>query len=102
LSLPDEHLDWLREHGATHVRRLAELREGIRLAEEEAAFQELLLDLAQNDRLFEALGELYNDAELTSRFARDPLGYGREENILLPEGVTLSAVDRKGRSPSTH
>lgn len=98
LSLPDEQLSWLRDHVDNHVRRLAQLREGIRLAEEEAAFQEVVLELARNDRLFEALGELYNDAELTSRVARDPLGYCREEDIPLPEGVTLSAVNTEGQS----
>jgi len=97
--LPNEHLNGLRDHVDNHVRRLAQLREGIRLAEEEAAFQEVVLDLARNDRLFEALGELYNDAELTSTVARDPLGYVRKEDIPLPEGVTLSAVDREGRTP---
>jgi hypothetical protein len=97
--LPDEQLDWLRERVTSHVRRLAQLREVIRRAEEEAAFQELLLDFAQNNRLFEALGELYDNADLTSRVARDPLGYCRERDIPLPEGVTLSAVEREGRAP---
>ena len=101
MSLPEEHLDWVREGIAGHERRIAQLREGVRLAEEEASFHEVLLDLGRNDRLIEAIGELYDDTDLTSRFARDPLGYCREEDILLPEGVTLtvSAVDKeKGRS----
>jgi hypothetical protein len=102
MPLPDEHLDWLREHIADHERRLAQLREGIRLAEEEAGFHEVLLDLARNDQLIEAaVRELYDDTDVTSPFARDPIGYCREQGIPLPEGVTLrvSAVDREeGRS----
>ena len=80
------------------MRRLAQLREGIRLAEEEAAFHKVVLDLLRNDRLLEALGELYDDEELTSRVARDPLDYCRRQEIPLPEGVTLSAVDGEGGS----
>jgi hypothetical protein len=99
LSLPEKHLDWLREGVATHLQRLDQLREVIRRAEEEVAFEELLLDFVQNGQLLEALGELYDDAYLTSRVARDPLGYCREKDISLPEGVTLSAVEREGRAP---
>jgi hypothetical protein len=100
LSLPEEQLDWVRESIVGHERRIAQLREGIRLAEEEIRFHEVLLDLGHNDRLIEAIGELYDDPDLTSRFARDPVGYCREEAAPLPDGVTLrvSAVDReKGR-----
>ena len=101
MSLPEEQLDWVRESIVGHERRIAQLREGIRLAEEEIGFHEVLLDLGHNDRLIEVIGELYDDTDLTSRFARDPLGYCREEDAPLPEGVTLtvSAVDpEKGRS----
>jgi len=101
LSLQEEQLDWVREGIAGHERRIAQLRAGIRLAEEEIGFHEVLLDLGRNHRLIEAIGELYDDTDLTSRFARDPHGYCREEDISLPEGVTLtvSTVDRKeGRS----
>jgi hypothetical protein len=94
MTLPKEHLDWLSEAVGNHERRRAQLREGIRLAEEEAAFQEVLLDLAHNDRLIDALGELYEDVSLTSKFARGPLGYCREENIPLPEGVRLRVPNK--------
>jgi hypothetical protein len=96
MGLPKEHLDWIRTTVADHQRRIAQLREGIRLAEEEIAFQEMLLDLARNDRLIEALGEVHEDPSLRSKFARDPLGYCHDNNIPLPEGAMLSALADEG------
>jgi hypothetical protein len=100
VGLPKEHLDWIRATVADHQRRLAQLREGVRLAEEEIAFQEAVLELARNDQLIETLGALHEDpSALTSTFAHDPDGYCRENNIPLPEGATLSAisaVEREG------
>jgi hypothetical protein len=101
MGLPKEHVDWIRATVADHQRRLAQLREGVRLAEEEITFQEMVLDLARNDRLLEALEELHDDPSRTSKLARDPLGYCRDENIPLPEGVelrALSPVDKEGES----
>src|SRR4051794_30269791 len=81
-----------------HERRVDELREAMRLAEEEIAVHEVLLDLARNDRLIAAVGELYDDPS-GSRFGRDPSKYCAEEGISLPEGVEINAVDTTDSSP---
>jgi hypothetical protein len=94
MPLPTPQLVALRGGINGHERRLARLREFIRLAEEEAAVHEALLALARNDRLLAAFGDLHEDAGLTSRFARDPQGYCRQEHIRLPEGVTLHPAER--------
>jgi hypothetical protein len=95
VSLPEEHLAGLRESVEDHERRLAQLREGIRLAEEEAAVHEALLDLARNERLIRLLGKMHEDSSLFSRFARDPLGCCQEENVSLPKCITLNALEKE-------
>jgi hypothetical protein len=93
MALPSEHLAGLRASIESHEQRLAELRDNIRLAEEEAAVHEALLALARDERLIEAVAQVHDDPD--SRFARDPLGHCREESIPLPDGVSLNPVDRK-------
>jgi hypothetical protein len=93
VSLPERHLAGLRESVENHQRRLAQLREGIRLAEEEVAVHEAILDLAGNEQLITLLANMYEDRDLTARFARDPVGFCHEGSISLPGCVTLNAVD---------
>jgi hypothetical protein len=99
MPLPEEYLASFRNDIVSHERRIAELRKAIRLAEEEVALHEVILSLAHNDRLISAVGDLYDESNLTSKFRSDPLLYCQEENIPLPEGVTLSSVDTEGPSP---
>jgi hypothetical protein len=92
MPLPEEQLDRLREGAKSHGRRLAQLHEVVRLAEEEAAVHQVLLDLATNASLIAAIGNCYDDPELVSRFARDPAEYCRRHDIQLPEGVMFHSV----------
>jgi hypothetical protein len=89
----------LRSDILSHQRRIAELREQVRIAEEEVEFHEVVLDLARNHQLIAAIGNLYNDSALSSTFANDPHRYCRETGIPLPEGTTLSPVDKDGPIP---
>jgi len=88
----------LRRDIVSHEYRVYQLREAIRLAEEEIALHEILLDLAGNDQLITAIGDLYN-ADLSSGFVRDPHKYCSEQGISIPEGVRLNPVDMEGPSP---
>jgi hypothetical protein len=108
MALPDEYraalrktefLAALRADVVSHEGRIAQLRDEVRLAEEEIAVHEVILELARNQRLIALVGDLYDDSALTSTFASDPLRYCQEENIPLPDGVTLSPVDTEGPSP---
>jgi hypothetical protein len=94
-----EYFAALRDDVISHERRIAQLREEIRLAQEEVELHEVVLDLARNDQLIAAIGELYEDSALTSTFASDPDRHCREGNIPLPEGVTLRPLDTEGPSP---
>lgn len=99
MAIPEEHVTALRQDVASHERRIAQLREGIRLAEEEVALHEALLDLARNDQLMAAVGDLYDDSALTAGFAIDPAGHLQEKKVPLPDGVTLSPIDTEGPTP---
>jgi hypothetical protein len=92
MPLPRKHLASFYDSLARHEQRVAQLREGIRLAEEEAEFHKVLLDFAANERTIAALEELYDRPDLVSELSDDPAGYCRKRNIYLPEGVTLAAV----------
>lgn len=89
MSLPHSQLAALHRGLAEHERRVAQLREGIRLAKEEVEFHKLLLDFAQNERTIAALHELHDRAALMEELVDDPMGYCRERGIPIPEGVTL-------------
>jgi hypothetical protein len=99
MSVPTEHLVALRRDVASHQQRIAQLRAAIRVAEEEIALHEVIIDLAQNDQLIAAVEELYDDSGLDSKFARDPQQRCQEEKIALPDGVTLNPIDTEGPSP---
>lgn len=77
----------------SHQLKIAQLREKIRIAEDEIELHEVVLELARNRRLVEAVGEFSGAGNSPSDFARDPLQYCREENISLPEGVVLYPAD---------
>jgi len=89
MPMPGQQLTWVRNALADHERRLAQLRRGIRLAEEEIAFEEILVSLARNDKLLDMVVELFDDASLAVEVARDPLGHCRAKGVELPHGVTL-------------
>jgi hypothetical protein len=99
MPIPEEHVTALQQDVTSHERRIAQLREGIRLAEEEVALHEVVLDLARNDQLMAAVGELYEDSALTAGFATDPVGHLQHKKVSLPQGVTLSPIDTEGPSP---
>lgn len=108
MALPDEYraalrktefLEALRADVASHETRIAQLREQIRLAEQELELHEVVLELAHNSPLIAAVGELYDDSAVTSKFASDPLQYCHDENIPLPEGVTLRPGDPDAPPP---
>jgi hypothetical protein len=99
MSLPDEHAAALRDDVVAHERRITQLRAGIRLAEDEIELHEVILDLARNEQLIAAVGELYESSGLTSKFASDPQRHCEEQKITLPEGVTLTAIAGEAPSP---
>src|SRR5208283_5016473 len=51
---------------------------------------------ARNERLIAAIGELYDDQDMSSKFAADPQAYCAQEGISLPKGVALNPVDTSG------
>jgi hypothetical protein len=94
VPVPAEQVAALDHSVQVHERRLAELREVLRYAEEEAAVHEALIALARNERLIAAAGEYCDDANLVSAFAADPHGRLQHEGIALPEGVTFHAISK--------
>ena len=91
MPLPESHLDALQESVAAHETRIAQLREAIRHAEEEIAMHELLVALARNDALLDAVGQVYEgaDEEGGISIADDPAGYCAQHGITVPSGVTI-------------
>lgn len=73
----------------SHQLKIIQLREKIRIAEDEIELHEVVLELARNRRLIEAISDFSEVGSSSSKFVHDPLQYCREENIPLPEGVTL-------------
>jgi hypothetical protein len=92
MSLPHSQLAELHKGLAAHERRVAQLREGVRLAREEEGFHKLLIDFVQNDRTIKVLNELHDRADLMEEIADDPMGYCRERGIPLPDGVTVAMI----------
>jgi hypothetical protein len=108
MALPDpyggalrktRYLSELRNDVNSHQRRITQLQEEIRLAEEEIRLHDVVLELAHNRQLIEAVVDLSDDSGLKSTFATDPLRYCGDAGIALPEGVTLRPVDTKHPSP---
>lgn len=108
MALPDQYsgavrktkyLAELQNDVTSHQRRVAQLREEIRRAEEEISFHEVVLDLAHNRQLIETVVNLSDDSGFKSAFATDPHQYCREADIALPEGVTLRPLDTEHPSP---
>jgi hypothetical protein len=100
MALPPEQVASLRDGIEAHTQRITELREWIKLAEEEISLHEALRDFVGDERLGAALGEVFDKPALTSELARDPLRYCREKDVVLPEGLTLAAVETRAE-PST-
>lgn len=88
----------LEDHIRAHDQRIHELREAIRVAEDEISIHEALIALARNHRLIAAIEQLHDKHAQTSEFATDPQTYCTEQAILLPEGVTLNPLDTSGSS----
>src|SRR3712207_668606 len=95
MALPPDHLASLHRGVEWHERRLSELREVIRIAEEEAAVHDALIALARNDRLISAIGRYCDDPSLTPEFTHGP--HGGTGGVQLPDGVTPEA-DADNRS----
>jgi hypothetical protein len=89
MPLPHEQLAEFRKGLAEHERRVAQLREGIRLAREEIEFHQLLLGFAQNERTIAALHELHDRHDLLAELVQDPTDYCQARGIPVPQGVTL-------------
>jgi len=73
------------------VRKIDELRDEIRLAQDELAIHEVVVELARNESLMGLVAELYDDNG-KSRFAADPEGHSKSLGVKLPENVALSPV----------
>jgi hypothetical protein len=94
VPLPEHQINALREGTESHESRLTVLNNVIRLATEEAAFHQALVDLARNERLASAISDYYDGKPEASQFGIDPTEYCRRESIMLPEGVTLEPIIR--------
>jgi hypothetical protein len=92
--VPDyqDHIARLRGDVDVHVRRLAELHELIRRAEEEAAVHEALIALARNDHLLAAAARHQEDPDAVLALVGDRQETRDDEGIPLPDSVTIDLV----------
>jgi hypothetical protein len=88
-----EQVAALRSTAAGHEQQIARLRGVIQLAEEEIGLHESLLELLRNDRAVSLLERLHGSPELARKFAADPLAHCTDEEITLPEGLTINSVE---------
>lgn len=98
--LPENQIAALREGVQAHEQRVADLERAIRVAEEEIVVQRMLIELAQDDQLTSALGELYASPTRAWKDPRDLVQYWREQGIILPDGATLQSVSMRDDSTS--
>src|SRR3954454_4455280 len=93
MGSPREHLTWVSRMVTDHERRVAELREGTRLAEQEIAFQQILVELGHNARLL--MTRAHDRLETA---AVGPEFHGRHNSAtwwLGHEGRQLSVITRE-------
>jgi hypothetical protein len=98
MPLPEEQLDNLSKAVQSHERRVKELRDLIRLAEEEIAVHEVLIELAGNDKLMAMFSNCYDDPDSASQLARNPSEYLREQEVALPQELKLNLGTEKNSS----
>jgi hypothetical protein len=92
MSQPTEQFAELRQGAGAHERRIAELRDVIRLAQEEIGLHEALLEVSRDNHIEETITQFRDDPSLISGFAEDPLGFCGEHEISFPQGLTLIAA----------
>jgi hypothetical protein len=85
----DDHIAALREQTESHTKRLQELRELIRRAEEEAAVHEALVNLAQDDRVLATVMEHCDDPDLVILRVGDQLKRALLAGRRHPQVVSL-------------
>jgi hypothetical protein len=95
MNTPEELHAALAKDIASHVQRIDKLKEIVRLAEEEIAFHEALIELSDNKSLIEAIGDLLESPSSPS-LSSDPRQYCADKGIALPEGVSLEPADASG------
>jgi hypothetical protein len=98
MPIPADQLERLQEGLAEHVERAESLRRHIADMEAEAEAHEAIVRVGQDERLLEALGELYDDPELAKRISEDPDGYAREKGIELPPGAEIRVAGDGSRA----
>jgi len=93
VSVPKEHLDRLRKELTGHERRLSQLRESIRLQQEEIRLHETVIRLGQDGHLLAALGQIYDDPELISEVSRNPRDYFERKGVAVPQGAKVEVAN---------
>jgi hypothetical protein len=89
MSLPRAHIERLHRDLRIHEARLEHLRDQVAHLEEEAAAHEMVIALGRDDRLIDALGELYEDATAIGARSEDPGAFLRSRDIELPNGAQI-------------
>lgn len=93
MPLPPEHLSRLAEDLKNHERRLEELRESIRLQQDEIAVHETVLKLGQDKRLLDALNELYDTPATAKALRSNAKEHFRSKGVPFPDNADLRVVD---------
>ncbi|MGY1829084.1 hypothetical protein ACI8AA_01500 [Geodermatophilus sp. SYSU D01180] len=102
-TLPEEAAARLREDIQAHGRRIEELRRLMEVAADEIAIHEAVLELAQDDRIISATGEIQGaDADLRDGLVTDLARYFTATGTALPSGVTFSPGDPRSQSLRLH
>src|SRR3569833_1348972 len=89
MPLPHSQLAMFHRDLASHEQRVYQLREGIRLAQEEIEFHQLLLNLTQDPRILTILDELHDRPDLIKELSADPMQYVQQRGVSLPDGGLL-------------
>jgi hypothetical protein len=82
-------LDRLAKELIGHERRATELRESIRLQQDELKVHETVLRLGRDDRLLAALNELHDQQDLFQDISTDLRGHFASKGVEVPEGAEI-------------
>lgn len=97
MPLPNRQLAKLRRESKEHAKRAAELREQASALEVEADVHAALVALSDDEALLAALGEIYDDPDLTSDVADNPRAFFTARGVTFPRGAQI-AISGSGRA----
>jgi hypothetical protein len=93
VSVPKGHVNRLTKELAGHKHRLSQLRESIRIQQEEMRLHETVVRLGQDTHLLAALGELYDDPELVTEVSRNPRDYFERKGVVVPQDAKVEVTN---------